>query len=83
MVNFLDGGHWRRESRILILWRARGTRTPSPLAVFVVAVPVIYYATHASLRYRHPIDPIVMTLTAIVLTGARRTEIPRSGAHPP
>ena len=59
---------------ILRLWRARTPYT-FPAAVFVVAIPVIYYATHASLRFRHPIDPIVMTLTAIALTGPRQTEI--------
>jgi len=34
----------------------------------------VYYATHASLRYRHPIDPIVLTLTAIAAAGAKRRE---------
>jgi len=43
------------------LWR---TRSPYclPVAAFIVTVPLVYYATHASLRYRHPIDPIVLTL---------------------
>ena len=31
----------------------------------------MYYVTHASLRYRHPIDPIVLLLTAIAVDGAR------------
>jgi hypothetical protein len=35
-------------------------------------VPLVYYVTHASLRYRHPIDPIVLMLTAIAITGVRR-----------
>jgi hypothetical protein len=26
---------------------------------------VIYYVTHTSLRYRHPIDPMVLLLVAI------------------
>jgi hypothetical protein len=38
-----------------------------PLAVGPVAYPVIYYVTHASLRYRHPIDPVVLLLTAIAV----------------
>ncbi len=28
-----------------------------PLAAFPVAFPLLYYLMHASLRYRHPIDP--------------------------
>lgn len=43
-----------------------------PLIVFVGVVPLIYYVTHGSLRYRHPIDPIVMMLTAIAITAATR-----------
>jgi hypothetical protein len=38
-----------------------------PLAVFPVAFPCLYYLTHADLRYRHPIDPIVLLLTVIFL----------------
>jgi hypothetical protein len=36
-----------------------------PLAVFPVIFPFLYYITHTSLRYRHPIDPVVLLLTAI------------------
>jgi 4-amino-4-deoxy-L-arabinose transferase-like glycosyltransferase len=55
------------------LWR---TRSPYclPVAAFIVTVPLVYYATHGSLRYRHPIDPIVLTLTAIAVTGAKRPD---------
>jgi len=38
-----------------------------PLAVFPVIFPCLYYLTHADLRYRHPIDPIVLLLTIIFL----------------
>ncbi len=58
---------------IVVLWRS-GSPYVFPAAVFILAVPLVYYATHASLRYRHPIDPIVLTLTAIVVTGAKRRE---------
>ncbi len=58
---------------IAVLWRARSPYV-FPAAVFVVAVPLVYYVTHASLRYRHPIDPIVLTLTAIAVIGVRRRE---------
>jgi hypothetical protein len=33
-----------------------------PLAVWPVFYPLIYYITHASLRYRHPIDPLLVLL---------------------
>jgi 4-amino-4-deoxy-L-arabinose transferase-like glycosyltransferase len=36
-----------------------------PLAVFPLIFPFLYYITHTSLRYRHPIDPVVLLLTAI------------------
>jgi hypothetical protein len=38
-----------------------------PLAVFPVVFPCVYYITHASVRYRHAIDPVVLLLTAIAL----------------
>src|SRR5271170_2412020 len=46
---------------IAVLWRSRSPYV-FPAAVFILAVPLVYYATHASLRYRHPIDPIVLML---------------------
>jgi Dolichyl-phosphate-mannose-protein mannosyltransferase len=33
-----------------------------PLAVFPVLFPLVYYVTHPSLRYRHPIDPVLIFL---------------------
>jgi hypothetical protein len=38
-----------------------------PLAVFPVIFPCLYYLTHADLRYRHPIDPVVLLLTVVFL----------------
>jgi hypothetical protein len=38
-----------------------------PLAAFPIVFPVIYYATHPSLRYRHPIDPVLLILVAVAL----------------
>ena len=38
-----------------------------PLAVGPVVCPVVYYVTHTSVRYRHPIDPVVLLLTAIAV----------------
>lgn len=36
-----------------------------PLAAYPIIFPFLYYITHTSLRYRHPIDPVVLLLTAI------------------
>jgi len=36
-----------------------------PIAVFPLAFPIVYYVTHSSLRYRHPIDPVLVVLTAL------------------
>lgn len=36
-----------------------------PVAAFPLVFPVLYYVTHTSLRYRHPIDPMVLLLTAV------------------
>ena len=38
-----------------------------PLVVGPIVFPVIYYVTHTSVRYRHPIDPVVLLLTAIAI----------------
>lgn len=42
-----------------------------PLAAFPIIFPIIYYVTHTSLRYRHPLDPILLILTAIALASPR------------
>ena len=52
---------------IVVLWSRRSPYV-LPTAAFIVFFPVVYYVTHASLRYRHPIDPIVLTLTAVALS---------------
>jgi hypothetical protein len=49
---------------IAVLIRRRSDHT-FPLAVFPLIFPFLYYITHTSLRYRHPIDPVVLLLTAI------------------
>ena len=56
---------------ILALWRSHRLFL-FPLAAFVVVVPLVYYVTHASLRYRHPIDPMVLILTALAVAGWKR-----------
>jgi hypothetical protein len=59
-----------------------------PLAVFPLIFPCLYYLTHADLRYRHPIDPIVLLLTAIIVAevigfaGARLRPHGTAGLNP-
>ena len=48
----------------LVLALRRNAVDALPLALCVVVFPVPYYLTHTSLRYRHPIDP-VLTLFAV------------------
>lgn len=51
-----------------------------PLSVCPVIFPIVFYATHSTLRYRHPIDPVIVLLaaSAVVLpwrakmTGAKK-----------
>ena len=74
----------------VLFWR----RSPYalPLAAFPAVYPFLYYITHTSIRYRHPIDPIVLVLTAIALgafvqfvSGLRRvaSDADRCGANRP
>ena len=63
---------------IVALWRRRSAMT-FPLAVFPVIYPCLYYVTHADLRYRHPIDPVLCLLTAIAVASA--WELARAKGH--
>jgi hypothetical protein len=68
---------------VVLCWRRSVFAFPA--AVFPVVFPSVYYVTHASLRYRHAIDPVVLLLTVIALNmaiqiiarwiGSRRTQI--------
>jgi 4-amino-4-deoxy-L-arabinose transferase-like glycosyltransferase len=49
-----------------------------PLLTFPVAYPIVYYITHASLRYRHPLDPILFLFVAFAITYAASPH----GDHP-
>ncbi len=50
---------------VVLVWRRSAYALP--LAAFPVVFPFLYYVTHTSLRYRHPIDPIVLLLTSIAV----------------
>jgi hypothetical protein len=40
-----------------------------PTAAYPLVYPWLYYITHTNLRYRHPIDPVVLLLLAVALGG--------------
>ena len=48
----------------VLIWR-RSCCYTFPLAVFPVVFPFLYYVTHTSLRYRLPVDPVVLLLTSV------------------
>jgi hypothetical protein len=52
---------------ILALWWRRSAYA-FPVIVFPLVFPAVYDITHASVRYRYPIDPVVMLLGAAALT---------------
>jgi hypothetical protein len=66
LANFLTG--MGALLGILVLWRRQAAMV-FPLAVFPVIFPCLYYVTHADLRYRHPIDPLICLLTAMAAGG--------------
>jgi len=53
-----------------------------PLAIFPALYPFIYYVTHTSLRYRHPIDPLLLLLTVFAVA-AGFSKLPRNTPTPP
>lgn len=55
---------------MVLLWR----RSPFtfPLASYPILFPLVYYITHTSQRYRQPVDPIVLLLTAIATVAGCR-----------
>ena len=51
-----------------------------PVTIFPALYPFIYYVTHTSLRYRHPIDPLLLFLTVFAVAACfskiHRTQSP-------
>ena len=43
-----------------------------PVALPAVLLPVPYYITHTTLRYRHPVDPLLLLLAVYALDRVRR-----------
>ena len=53
----------------------------APLSVAMLLFPVTYYITHSSVRYRHPIDP-VMTILAVYAVAYAYGRFHHRAAHP-
>ena len=51
----------------IIFLFGRGSPYAYPLAVYPLIYPWAFYLTLALPRYRHPIDPVLMLLTAVTL----------------
>ncbi|HWR37063.1 MAG TPA: glycosyltransferase family 39 protein [Clostridia bacterium] len=53
----------------------------TPVLLLVIAFPFIYYLTHPSMDYRHPIDPMIVIMGgyAVVEWMERRAVVPREG----
>ncbi len=45
-----------------VLSNRQGNRYAFPLSATIFFFPAVYYLTHTSLRYRHPIDPVLCVL---------------------
>lgn len=51
---------------IAVLYQNPKTRPYAfPIAVYPLVFPIVFYLSQALLRYRYPIDPVVMLLTAV------------------
>ena len=66
---------------ILILFRKRSPFF-LPLAVFPVVFPLVYYFALATPRYRHPIDPVIVLLTAFAISQITPSEKIQTGGPP-
>lgn len=63
MLSAFLGGVGALAGIAVLIWRRSDFTLP--LAAYPLIFPLLYYVTHTSLRYRHPIDPVVLLLTAI------------------
>ena len=54
---------------LFLTWRSNGWEA-TPAWIVPVVFPVTYYLTHSTLRYRHPIDPVLTVLAVWALLRA-------------
>jgi 4-amino-4-deoxy-L-arabinose transferase-like glycosyltransferase len=51
----------------LLLASRRGREATGPLATVLLVFPLIFYLTHPAMRYRHPMDPIMLVLAVFAV----------------
>jgi hypothetical protein len=51
---------------LLFLYREKNPYA-FPIAMFPLIYPIVYYVTHTSLRYRHPMDPMLIVSAAFAV----------------
>ena len=80
---------WMTAMLVLGLWFSKqGYRRRGPMTPFVIMVavfPIIYYITHPSMNYRHPIDPMIAILgsfAAVIMYERRRVLFGKPVARP-
>jgi len=54
----------------VLFWRRN--RYAVPVAAIPILFPLVYYLTHTSLRYRHPMDAVLLFLTAVAIVSLAR-----------
>lgn len=53
-------------------WLAGKGEAVLPLLIILLTFPLVYYITHSSMDYRHPIDPIIVILDCYCVLAWRR-----------
>lgn len=72
----------------IVLLVRRQSKYRIPLAAFPLLFPCVYYLTHTGLRYRDPIDPILLLLSVVAIDSIWRPRSPgpaerQSSSEPP
>jgi len=52
---------------LLLLFRQKSPYA-FPIAMFPLVYPIVYYISHTSQRYRHPIDPVLVVLASLAIS---------------
>jgi hypothetical protein len=66
----------------IVVLTHRKTSFVFPIAVFPVLFPLVYYVTHTSMRYRHPIDPVLILFTAFAVADLFSRNRAQPDQHP-
>ncbi len=53
-------------------WRNGRGEAVFPLVIVLVSFPLVYYITHSSMDYRHPVDPIIVIMCCYAVLEWRR-----------